>query len=111
AGLARRGAGAELVAVPTSPPAAVPAAVSAAEAATLPTAGLTALRALELGGLVLGKRILVTGATGGVGTYAVRLAALAGASVTALVRDVERSDAPLRRLGAGAVVGEDRAGS
>ena len=107
-GLVRRGAWAELVAVPTSQLAAVPAAVSDAEAATLPTAGLTALRALELGGLVLGKRVLVTGASGGVGTYAVQLAALAGASVTALVRDVERSAAPLRRLGAGAVVGEIR---
>jgi NADPH:quinone reductase len=103
-GLVRRGAWAELVAVPTSQLAVLPAAVSDAEAATLPTAGLTALRALELGGLVLGKRVLVTGATGSVGQYAVQLAALAGASVTALVRDVERSG----RLGAGAVVGEIR---
>jgi NADPH:quinone reductase len=106
-GLVREGAWAELAAVPTSQLAAVPPSVSDAEAATLPTAGLTALRSLELGGLVLGKRVLVTGATGGVGQYAVQLAALAGASVTALVRDVERS-APLRRLGAGDVVGEIR---
>jgi NADPH:quinone reductase len=107
-GLVGRGAWAELVAVPTSQLAALLAPVSDAEAATLPTAGLTALRSLELGGLVLGKRVLVTGATGGVGQYAVQLAALAGASVTALVRDVDRSAASLRRLGAGDVVGEIR---
>jgi NADPH:quinone reductase len=106
AGLVRRGAWAELVAVPAAQLAPLPARVSDAEAATLPTAGLTALRSLELGGLVLGKRVLVTGATGGVGCYAVQLAALAGASVTALVRNVETSAARLRRLGAGAVVGE-----
>jgi NADPH:quinone reductase len=82
--------------------------VSDAEAATLPTAGLTALHSLELGGLLLGKRELVTGATGGVGRYAVQLAALAGASVTALVRDAERSAAPLRRLGADTVVAQIR---
>src|SRR5919198_5053342 len=43
-GLVRRGGWAELVAVPTSQLAVLPAAVSNAEAATLPTAGLTALR-------------------------------------------------------------------
>jgi NADPH2:quinone reductase len=105
-GLVRRGAWAELVAVPKSQLAVIPAGVSDPEAAGLPTAGLTALRSLELGGLLLGKRVLVTGATGGVGRYAVQLAMLAGASVTAFVRGVERHAAPLRRLGAAAVVGE-----
>jgi NADPH:quinone reductase len=75
-----------------------------AEAATLPTAGLTALRALDLAGAQLAKRVLVTGATGGVGQYAVQLAALAGANVTALVRDVEKSRDQLRSLGAANVV-------
>jgi len=103
-GLVRRGAWAELVAVPTSQLAVTPANVSDAEAATLPTAGLTALRSLELGGFLVAKRVLVTGATGGVGQYAVQLAALAGAVVTALVRDVEKRRAPLQRLGAGSVV-------
>ena len=46
-------------------------------------AGLTALRALEIGGFVLGKRVLVTGASGGVGRFAIQLAKLAGAHVTA----------------------------
>lgn len=82
-GLVRRGAWAELAAVPTSQLAVLPPGVSDAEAATLPTAGLTALRSLELGGLLLGKRVLVTGATGGVGRFAVQLAALAGADVVA----------------------------
>jgi NADPH2:quinone reductase len=103
-GLVKRGAWAELVAVPTSQLAVLPASVPDAEAAALPTAGLTALHSLELGGLLLGKRVLVTGATGGVGQFAVQLAALAGAVVTALVRDVQRSEAPMRRLGADSVV-------
>jgi NADPH2:quinone reductase len=103
-GLVRRGAWAELVAVPTSQLAATPDSVSDAEASTLPTAGLTALRSLELGGFLLARRVMVTGATGGVGRYAVQLAALTGATVTALVRDVGRSASVMRRLGAGDVV-------
>jgi NADPH:quinone reductase-like Zn-dependent oxidoreductase len=103
-GLVRSGAWAELAAVPVSQLAVTPAAVSDVEAASLPTAGLTALRSLELGGLLIAKRVLVTGATGGVGQYALQLAALAGAEVTALVRDVERRSEQLRRLGARAVV-------
>ena len=103
-GLVRRGAWAELVAVPTSRLAVVSSAVTDADAATLPTAGLTALRSLELAGSLLGKRVLVTGATGGVGQYAVQLAAFAGAMVTTLVRDVARSGERLRSPGAAAVV-------
>lgn len=86
-GLVRRGAWAELVTVPTSQLAVLPAGVTDADAATLPTAGLTALRSLELGGLLLGRRVLVTGGTGGVGRYAVQLATLAGADVTAPARN------------------------
>jgi NADPH:quinone reductase-like Zn-dependent oxidoreductase len=82
-GLVRRGAWAELAAVPTSQLAVLPDGVSDAAAATLPTAGLTALRSLELGGLLLGKQVLVTGGSGGVGRYAVQLATLAGADVAA----------------------------
>jgi NADPH:quinone reductase len=103
-GIVRHGAWAELVAVPTAQLAVLPASVSDADAATLPTAGLTALRSLDLGGFLLAKQVLVTGATGGVGRYAVQLAALAGAEVTALVRDVDASGAALLRLGASRVV-------
>jgi NADPH:quinone reductase-like Zn-dependent oxidoreductase len=103
-GIVRRGAWAELVAVPTSRLAVIPANVSDAEAATLPTAGLTALRSLELAGFLLSKRVLVTGATGGVGLFAVQLGALGGADVTALVRRPEKHLARLQALGAGHVV-------
>jgi NADPH2:quinone reductase len=105
AGLVRRGAWAQLAAVPVSRLAVIAPGVSDAEAAALPTAGLTALRALEIGGLVLGKRVLVTGATGGVGRVAVQLARASGAHVTALVRDVAASGELMTRLGA-AVVAE-----
>jgi NADPH2:quinone reductase len=85
-GLVRRGAWAELAAVSTSWLTVLPDAVTDRQAATLPNAGLTALRSLEIGGLLLGKRVLVTGAGGGVGSFATQLAQAAGAHVTALVR-------------------------
>lgn len=69
------------------------------QAAALPIAGLTALRALRQGGDLLGRRVLVTGATGGVGHLAVQLGAAAGARVTALVRSPER-EAEALALGA-----------
>jgi len=103
-GLVTRGAWAELVAVPTSQLAVIPANVTDAEAATVPTAGLTALYSLELGGLLLAKGVLVTGATGGVGQYAMQLAALAGAVVTALVRDVGGTMGKMQQLRADSVV-------
>jgi NADPH2:quinone reductase len=104
AGLVRSGAWAELAAVPASWLAPIPDGVSDAQAATLPTAGMTALRCLELGGLLLGRRVLVTGANGGVGVMAVQLAAASGARVTALVRDAAASATRLAALGAADVV-------
>ena len=101
AGLVRAGAWAQLAAVRTADLAVVPDAVSDAQAAALVTAGLTALRALEVAGLLLGRRVLVTGATGGVGRMAVQLARASGADVTALVRS---GGEDLRPLGARAVV-------
>jgi len=77
--------------------------VSFEQAATLPIAGITALRALRVGGAVLGRKVLVTGATGGVGQFAVQLAVAAGATVTAQVSRPERA-ALARRLGASEVV-------
>jgi NADPH:quinone reductase len=76
---------AERVAVPSIQAAVLPDSVSFEKAASLPIAGLTALRGLRHAGSVLGKRVLVTGATGGVGQFAVQLAAASGAEVTAHV--------------------------
>jgi len=98
-GLLPEGAWAERVAVPTQALAELPAAVTFSQAATLPVAGLTALHALEKRGLLLGRRVLVTGATGGVGDFAVQLARRAGAHVTANARRADQAPA-LRQRGA-----------
>ena len=58
-----------------------PAALSFAEAAALPISGLTALQAIEAADVQAGQRVLVVGASGGVGVYAVQLAAARGAEV------------------------------
>jgi NADPH2:quinone reductase len=94
------GAWAQKVAVPTELLAPLPGAVSFEQAATFPVAGMTALRALEICGFLLGKRVAVTGASGGVGHFAVQLAHQAGAHVTAVARRQEG----LKELGADAVV-------
>jgi NADPH:quinone reductase-like Zn-dependent oxidoreductase len=83
---------AELVALPTRDMAAIPDAVSDADAATLPVAGLTALYCLERCHRLLGTRVLVTGATGGVGYFACQLAQMMGASVTAQLRRSDHQD-------------------
>lgn len=92
------GAWAEYVAVPAAVAAVVPPKVSMSTAATLPLAGLTALAAVRLGSPIIGRRVLVTGAAGGVGRLFTRLAALAGAEVTAICRPEHA--ARLRELGA-----------
>ena len=104
-GLVELGAWARKAAIPTRTLAALPDAVSDAQAATLPVAGLTAIYALELGRPVLGRRVLVTGASGGVGRFAVQLAKRAGAHVTAVSRNPERAQG-LKELGADEIVHE-----
>jgi NADPH:quinone reductase-like Zn-dependent oxidoreductase len=81
------GAWAEYVAVGAPFLAALPNAVSFEDAATLPIAGLTARRALGKGAAKPGRRVLVTGASGGVGVFGVQLAAKAGDVVTAAIRN------------------------
>jgi NADPH:quinone reductase len=103
-GLVNVGAWAQLATIATTALAVIPDSISDAQAATLPTAGMTALRAIEVGGLVLGKRVLITGATGGVGRIAIQLARASGARVSALVRDAAASRELVRRLGASDVV-------
>jgi NADPH:quinone reductase len=106
-GFVPSGAWAEYVAVPTHAIAALPDSVSFADASTLPVAGLTALYALCKGGSLLGKSVLITGASGGVGYFAVQLARLAGASVTAQLRRGDLIEF-VRVAGAHqAIVGED----
>ena len=104
-GLVQVGAWAEKAAVPTQTLAALPDAVSDAQAATLPVAGLTALYALEIGGPLIGRRVLVTGASGGVGRFAVQLAKRGGAHVTAVSASAERAEG-LAELGADEIVNE-----
>ncbi len=79
-GLVRSGAWAEQVAVPTNALAELEPSVTFAQAAALPMAGLTALTAIEHGASLLGRSVLITGASGGVGLIACRLAVLAGAT-------------------------------
>jgi NADPH:quinone reductase len=80
----------EIVAIPATHVAVLPDEVSFSPAATLPVAGLTALRALEHAGPLLEEAILITGASGGVGHLACQIARAAGARVTGIVRSEAR---------------------
>jgi len=81
---------AERAAVPSHRMAALPDNARFEAAAALPVAGLTALRSLRHGAPLLGKRVLITGAAGGVGHMAVQIAARSGARVAAVVGGPER---------------------
>jgi NADPH:quinone reductase-like Zn-dependent oxidoreductase len=97
------GAAAEYAAVPAGALAAAPRAVELADAAALPSAGLTAWQSLfEHAGLKAGHAILINGAGGAVGGYAVQLARQAGATVTATAS--ARSAGRLRSYGADRII-------
>ena len=98
-GILPSGAWAEAVNCRTHAVAVLPDEVSDAQAATLPVAGLTALHALRRGGLLLGRKVLVDGASGGVGHLACQLAAAAGALVWGQVRRPEYRDAVAEACG------------
>jgi NADPH:quinone reductase len=104
-GLLDSAAWAERLAVPTDRLAVLPASVSFEKAATLPIAGLTALYTLAKRGSLLGLRVLITGASGGVGIFAAQLARLSGAQVTALVRRPDKRSA-VERFAHTVVVGD-----
>lgn len=87
-----RGAFAEYSAVGLAALAEVPPSVDLVSAAALPVAGVAALLALRAAGVAAGKRVLVTGASGGVGRFAVQLAAQAGARVIASVGSAARGE-------------------
>lgn len=97
------GAWAEQRAVDAGELAVLPDEVNFAEAAALPVAGVTALRAIRGLGAVLGRTVLISGASGGVGRFAVQLASRAGARVVASVGSPERGEG-LVELGADQVV-------
>jgi NADPH2:quinone reductase len=106
-GLLPSGAWAERVNCRTHAVAALPDTVSEAEASTLPVAGLTALHALRQGGLLLGRKVLVDGASGGVGHLACQLAASAGAFVWGHIRREEHRPAVAEWCGDRIVFGRD----
>lgn len=103
------GGWAQRVAASVTRVAELPESVGFAQAATLPVAGLTALRTLREAGTLLGRRVLVTGAAGGVGQFAVQLGAAAGAEVTAAVGSPEHGS-ELIALGAVRLVTYDELG-
>ncbi len=91
-GFDRPGAAAEYVTVPAADVAAKPSTVSHEAAAAVPLGALTAWQALHVhASLKAGQHVLIHGGGGGVGVYAVQLAAQAGAVVTATAsaRDLE----------------------
>ncbi|MFD0268619.1 zinc-binding dehydrogenase [Streptomyces sp. NPDC127106] len=94
-----QGGWAEYAAVPTHSLAVLPDGIDSARAAALPLAGITALRLLRTAGSPAGRRMLLTGASGGVGHYVTELAVGAGAELTAVTATPERGER-LAELGA-----------
>lgn len=106
-GVLDAGSWAEQVAAPISRLAVIPDKVTFAQASALPIAGLTALHALEKGGFLLHKRVLITASTGGVGYFALQLARKSGAYVVGFTRQA-RNAVLAREAGADEViVGDD----
>ncbi|MEV5908274.1 NADP-dependent oxidoreductase [Streptomyces chartreusis] len=104
------GTHAEYVVVDADAVASAPATADAVHAASLPLNALTALQALDRLELTSGQSLLVTGAAGAVGGYAVQLAARRGITVTALAREADEEF--VRSLGAaGFTAGGAGAGS
>lgn len=97
------GAHAELAIVPETAAALVPEGVSTEAAGVVPLAALTAWQVLhDLAGVAPGHRVLINGASGGVGTFAVQFARVAGAEVTGVCSQANAG--LVRRLGASEVI-------
>ncbi|MEU6994108.1 zinc-binding dehydrogenase [Streptomyces sp. NPDC046465] len=93
------GGWAEYAAVPTHSLSVLPDSIDSVRAAALPLAGITALRLLRTAGSLAGRRVLLTGASGGVGHYITELAVGAGAELTAVTATPVRGER-LAELGA-----------
>lgn len=94
---------AEYVRVPSDHLVPVPANLSAVDAAAVPTSGLTAFQAMRrVADVQAGQKVLITGASGGVGSFAVQIATALGAEVTAVCRT--RNIESVRALGADHVI-------
>ncbi|MFD4787203.1 zinc-binding dehydrogenase [Streptomyces sp. NPDC058459] len=98
------GGWAEFRAVDTGQLGVAPAGSDPGALSTLPVTATTALRALRKFGSLNGKRVLITGSTGGVGQYAVQLAHLGGAHVIASTSNPAAQGNRLRSLGADEVI-------
>lgn len=101
-GAATSGSFAEYAVAPVTQLAHKPAALSFDEAAGVPVSGGTALQALQKAGVGAGSRVLVIGAGGGVGSFAVQIAVAMGAVVTGVSSAAKASQ--VRELGASDVI-------
>lgn len=97
-----RGSFAEYAAARQDKLAHVPTGISMEQAAVIAVSGLTAIQAADAAGITAGRRVLITGASGGVGSYAVQLAAALGAEVTGVCRTAKLDG--VRALGASHVL-------
>jgi NADPH:quinone reductase-like Zn-dependent oxidoreductase len=104
-GFVDNGAWADFVAAPAYGLGVLPDVVSFSDAATLPIAGLTALRALRRGRDLRDKAVLVVPGTGGVGLFALTLAQRAGARVSAVIRSAQNEGLARERGAADVIVG------
>lgn len=87
--LPKGGAAAELITVRATDLAVLPEGLDPATAACLPLAGMVALRLLRAAGPVKGRRLLATGAGGGVGQFLIQLAVASGADITVIAAPAE----------------------
>ncbi len=98
----RLGAYAEYKCLPETYPVLKPASMTYEEAATIPTGGINGLHFLRTANVQAGERVLINGAGGSIGTYAVQIAKFMGAELTAV--DSAEKLAMLRSIGADHVI-------